>query len=294
MSHHLINGTFVPAATASLPITDLAILRGYGIFDYFRVKNFVPLFVRDHAERFARSAERMGMTLPVSPAQIVRDVERLVEKNGVPDAGIRLLLTGGVSPDGFSPGTPNYCVLQHAYPHYDAHLYTEGCTILLDEFTRQTPTVKTIDYAHGIRLLPQMRAAGAADVLYHQNGEILETTRANFCLVHADGTIQTRADGVLPGITKNHTLHLAREADYSVLEEPISLDDLGRASESFVTGSGKQIMPVVRVGEYVIGDGTVGPVVRDLMARFDALVERIVAEGSRKSVPVREDVLDWL
>ena len=292
--HHLINGRFVDTATASLPITDLAILRGYGIFDYFRVKNFVPLFVRDHAERFALSAERNGLKLPVSPAQIVRDVERLVEKNGTPDAGIRLLLTGGVSPDGFSPGESNYCVLQHDYPHYAPHLYTQGCTVLLDEFMRQTPTVKTIDYAHGIRLLPKMRAAGASDVLYHCNGEILETTRANFCIVFPDGTIQTRTNEVLPGITKKHTLHLAREAGYPVLEETILLDDLARASEAFVTGSGKQIMPVVRVGDQTIGNGTVGPVVHDLITRFEALVARIVAEGSGKRTPARENVLDWL
>ena len=287
-----INGKYVDAAEAALPVTDLAILRGYGIFDYFRVKNFVPLFVRDHVERFARSAERMQLELPVSPSQLKKDIERLIEKNQVPDAGIRLLLTGGVSPDGFSPGTPNLLILQHAYPHYDAHLYEQGAIVLLDEFERQTPTVKTIDYAHGILQVPKMRAAGAADVLYHFRGEILETTRANFFVVHPDGTIQTRPDGVLPGITKKHTLHLAKE-HYPILEESIRVDDLAKVTEAFVTGSGKQIMPVVRVGDQQIGDGQPGPVTRDLMARFDRLVADTIAENSQNKA-VTEDTLDWL
>ena len=288
---HLINGKPVPVAEATVPVTDLGLLRGYAIFDYFRVKNFRAIFVRDHVERFARSAERLNMKFPGSLTGLVDDIHRLVQLNKIPDAGIRLVLTGGNSPDGFSPApTPNLLILQHPYPHYPEHLYTEGGSMLLDEFTRDFPTIKTTNYANAVAQLDRMQSAGAADILYHENGRIFETTRANFFIVREDGMVQTRTSEVLRGITQKHVLQLAAQ-HYEVLDHPISLPELRTASEAFVTGSGKKIMPIVRIGTEQIGNGKPGPVTRHLMQLFDELTEQVITETAR---PQREDVLDWL
>ena len=291
IKYHLINGKPTPVAEATIPVTDLGLLRGYGIFDYFRVINFRAVFVRDHVERFARSAERLNMKFPTTLTGLVEDIDRLVQLNGIPDAGIRLVLTGGNSPDGFSPAPePNLLILQHPYPHYPEHLYTEGSTILLDEHSRYFPTVKTTNYANAIALLPRMNAAAAADVLYHQDGVILETTRANFFIVRADETVQTRTSEVLRGITQKHTMQLAAR-HYPVLDQPITLNELATAREAFVTGSGKKIMPVVRVGNERIGDGKPGHITRHLMELFDGLVDELCHQTEQTK---KEDILDWI
>ncbi len=255
-----VNGEIVPAYRASIGVTDLGLLRGYGMFDFMLVKNGQPLFVEDYLDRFWRSAYQLQLEVPFSREQLKAHIAQLIEANGLDDASIRLVLTGGYAADGYSPsGNANLVILEHEYPVYHAGKYEEGIKLLLHEFQRQFPTVKTTNYVVGILMREQLRKAGADDLLFHFNGLITETTRANFFIVLPNDLIITAGEGILEGITRKHTLMLARK-HYQVEERQPSLEELNVAKEAFITSSTKRIMPVVQVGDVVIGNGKPGPV----------------------------------
>ncbi|TAK37723.1 MAG: amino acid aminotransferase [Saprospiraceae bacterium] len=264
IKYYSVNGALVPKETAALGVSDLAILRGYGLFDYFLVISGQPLFFEDYLDRFWSSAEQLQLEVPVSRKELARRIFEVIRANGELNAAIRLVLTGGYAADGYTPpGRANLLILEHALPTYPASKYDDGSTLMLYEYQRPLPTTKTINYVVGINLLPQMIAAGAEDLLFHFGGFITETTRANFFIVKENGTIVTAGEGILEGVTRKHALHIARQ-HYKVEERALALDELQTAKEAFITSTTKRVMPVVRVGGTIIGNGKPGEVSRRL------------------------------
>jgi len=267
------NGRLVPAKEPVLPLNELGLLRGFGIFDFFLVEEGVPIFYEGYEARFMASARKLGLTVPLPAHELRRAVGALLERNGESHAAIRLLLTGGFSPDGYSPGPSNLAILQHPYVPYPAEQCERGIGLQLNRYQRQLPQIKTTNYLNGIRLLPRLRASGDLEPLYHDHGYIRETVRANFWLVDEEGVLVSPKRGVLPGITRARVLALAGR-DMPVQQRAVRLGELRRAREAFITGTSKRVMPVVRIDGHPIGDGRPGPVTRELMSRFEQLKQR--------------------
>ena len=99
-NYSIINAAFVLKSEASILISDLSIQRGFGIFDYFRTINFKSVFLDDHLSRFYFSASEMFMAIGYSRSDLGQLIQGLIDKNEVPDSGIRITLTGGYSEDG--------------------------------------------------------------------------------------------------------------------------------------------------------------------------------------------------
>lgn len=260
-----LNGEYLPRAAAKLHCSDLAILRGYGIFDYFRYAAGRPRFLADHVERFQHSAAAMGLELPLVASDLGDVVHQLIERNGEADGGIRFVLTGGYAPDGYTPTQPN--LLAMAYPHKPPppEQFTKGCTVLLHTHERQLPHVKTTDYIEGIRLLPKLRAAGADYPVYvDAAGYLRESDRSNVFAVKA-GRLITPAAGVLAGITRKHLLVLAGRLGLPTEERPLPLTEFLAADEAIIASSTKGAMPITRTDRGPIADGRVGPVTQRLM-----------------------------
>ncbi len=259
----------VPAERAGLPLTDLAIRRGYGAFDFLRVVDGVPLFADDHLARFERSAELLGLTPRPSSEALRRHVAELIAANGGGSFGLQLFLTGGDPLDGFAPGTPRTVVLAVDLPAYPEALYRDGVALLPFRFERDLPEAKTTNYATAVRLAGAMREAGATDVLYHDGRRALETTRCNLFVATDRGGLATPGRDVLAGVSRGR-LARALEGVIDVELRDVTLAELEAASEAFLTSTTKGVMPVVRVGETVVGDGRPGPLVRRAAEAFAA------------------------
>ena len=131
------------------------------------------------------------------------------------------------------------------------------------------PEVKTINYLMGIRLIPELKRAGALEPLYHDGRHLRESVRSNFFLVMPDDTIVTPGREILFGITRKQLL-AAAEPHFAIEEREVALEELRQAREAFVTGSNKAVMPVVRIDDQVFGNGRPGPVTQRLMELFEA------------------------
>jgi branched-subunit amino acid aminotransferase/4-amino-4-deoxychorismate lyase len=271
----ILNGRLQPLEAAAIGLTDLGLLRGYGIFDYFLFEHFRVRFIDDYLRRFYHSAGLLQLRVPVPQREMFEQVQRLIDANGVAEGGIRLLLTGGYAADGYTPTTPNWAIMQGPFVRTPEAYYQGGVRLMLHVYQRDLPEVKSTNYFTGIRLQPVMRRMGAQYLLFHDTeGHISESDRSNFFLLTAEGELATPARGVLKGITRQRILDIARDLGIPTRERPVSIEEFQFAQEAFLTGTSKGVLPVVQVNQEVIGTGSPGPVARRLHAAFQEMARQ--------------------
>jgi branched-subunit amino acid aminotransferase/4-amino-4-deoxychorismate lyase len=265
-----LNGQLTPADEARLHISDLGLLRGFGIFDFFLFKNRQPLFLADYLDRFYRSAALLELGPMPARAEMEAYIHELIAANGEPEGGIRLLATGGYSPDGYTPVAPNFFAAQYALPRVAAEEREQGCALLTWQHVRELPEVKSINYLTGILAQRELKRQGAHYLLYHDGRQVLESDRSNFLVLTRDGALATPRHGVLAGITRAKTLDMARQLGMVVEEREVPLDEMAQAREAYLTSSTKGVLPVTRIDGKPVGDGRIGPVGRALAEAWKA------------------------
>lgn len=263
--YSMINGRLIPAPEAALKVNDLALQRGYGIFDFFKTVNGHPVFLNDHLIRFLYSAKEMRLDNGLCMQELEQQIHTLQTSNQLPESGIRLTLTGGYAPDGYSVATPNLILTQIALTLPRA--LPPPIQLMTLEFQRQLPTVKSIDYLMAIWLQPQVRQQAMDDVLYISAGVVRECPRANYFIINNKGELQTTKEKLLWGITRKKVLELAAKI-LPVAEKDITLEDLARAREAFITSTTKHITPVKAVDGQLVGNGEPGELTQLLSERL--------------------------
>ena len=266
------NGAYLNREDARLHVSDLSILRGYGVFDYFRYADGKPRFIADHLKRFRRSAAFLHLPLAPSDTELTEIVHTLIERNGMPEGGIRFVLTGGFSPDGYTPQEPNLLALPYPFAAPPDQWYDTGVTVYLHRYTRQLPEAKTIDYVEGIRIQPLLQRVAAHYPLYVDDADqVRESDRSNFMIVR-DGTLITPRENILLGITRQHLLEVARATGMPTVERNVSVEDVLAADEAIICSSVKGAMPITKVlGGLISRDknyGAPGPATRKLIAAW--------------------------
>jgi len=185
---------------------------------------------------------------------------------------VRLVLTGGVSPDGmsFDPSTPTFYILTADLHEPPATLYETGGKLITLEHRREMPEAKTTGYLTMIKHRARADAEGAMDLLYHADGQVSEAASASVYFVHGEKILAPR-DRVLRGTIGTFVLELAKY-HYEIVYGEVSLKDARRADEVFLTSTTRAIVPIVQLDDRPIGTGTPGPVTRDLMERYHEAV----------------------
>lgn len=270
-----INGQFIEEEKASLHISDLAILRGYGVFDFFRTVNHVPLFIEDHLDRFFHSASGMYLKAGTTREELKSIIHDLIKTNNIPVSGIRILLTGGCSSDSLEISAPNLIITQQKLPPWSPALFEKGVKVITHEYVRELPDIKTTHYMMGVWLQQKIKQHNATDVLYHQNDEVSEFPRSNFFIVTKDDIVVTPEKNILGGITRMKILELARK-NFGAEERKITIENIRNAKEAFMTSTTKRILPIVQIDDMLIGNGLPGAVTQFLDAAFAELEIEII------------------
>ncbi len=275
MKYYSINGTILPAEKAVIGVTDLALLRAFGIFDYFRFKDGKAVFMDDHLARFHRSAKMMGLEIPFSNEALKKQILDLAKANGYLNAGMQMILTGGYSVDGFTPTKPNLIILVRPFIPHPEFKYKNGVKLILWKYQREIPEVKTINYIVPILSLKKREETGATDILYHDGKHISECSRANLFIVTPDDKLVTPEKGVLKGITRKHILEIAKTF-YEIELRDLSIDEVKNAKEIFLSNSSQRIMPVVQIDDFTIGDGKPGAITLQLTKLLQLHIEELM------------------
>jgi branched-subunit amino acid aminotransferase/4-amino-4-deoxychorismate lyase len=271
MHHCWFNGNITPASQTQININDLGLMRGYGLFDYFRTYNQKPFQWDWYWERYEKSAQQLRISNPIGKEEAFSVVMKLIEMHGKGEVAIRFILTGGYSYDSVTAAAPNLMIISEGI-HYSApDDYNKGIKVMTYEFVRDLPTIKSIDYKHYMILQSDLKVNAANDVLYHKNGEISELSRSNVFLVNGKKLV-TPDKNILEGITRRTVLELAKN-DFEIEIRPVSLEETINAQEVFTTSTTKRVLPISRIDDHIIGIGTIGPKTKFLLDKINSLVE---------------------
>ena len=265
-----INGKITLAKNANINVMDLGLLRGFGIFDFLQNINGIPLFIDDYLDRFENSARLMDLEFPEKNRSIlIQNILKLIKKNNFRHSGLRLILTGGYSEDAFSPTLPNFIIVeQEIKQNSDYQGFINGEKLILHEYTREIPKIKTTNYIVPILLQKKWKNEGAIDVLYHENGFVTESSRSNFFIINENDEILTPDENVLHGITRKKIIEIIKQKSLKLSIRNITLEETLNAKEAFITSSTKGILPIVQLDKYKINDGKVGQLTKELMQDF--------------------------
>jgi branched-chain amino acid aminotransferase len=268
-----VNGRFVPESRAFVGVSDLGLLRGYGVFDYTRTYNREPFRLNDHLERLQNSAKLIGLVLPWSRDQLAESVCRTLQRNPTGEKSVRIVATGGESPDSFTPtGRPSLIIMVKPIHVYPKAVYTQGIKVITFPGRREIPEAKTLNYAQAIRALRLARQKGAEEALYVYDGMISECMVCSFFGVR-DDVIVTAGTGVLNGITRKTILELIK-GRMPVEYRNVAMSETPSLDEAFLTSSSHEVVPIVQIDQTTIGDGKPGPLTREIMRLFSDHVRR--------------------
>lgn len=267
------NEKFTSTEECVLPVTDMLIQRGVGVFESIRTYGG-KIFARDmHLERLASSAAQCGM----NAGKIIEALPRII-KDGTAHPGapkgeclVKPFITGGrINSHGTFPD-PDFFVIFEELPK-PAEASRLGVELMPNYMDRPFPTIKTTSYITG--LIPLGGAEHAFETLYCPGGEITESMSSNFFLCAGDTILTAPRDRVLSGVTRSIILTLAAENGLKVEERCPLTSELDTAREAFITGSIKELLPVVKIGDQMIGDGKPGPVTEHLYSLFIKNLDR--------------------
>lgn len=271
MDIYYVDGKFVPADRAVIPVNDLAVLRGLGAFELLRTFGGQPFALDAHLKRLTASAKKMRLALPGDVDRIKQIVLDTLARNRHHDeANIRIIITGGASIDFMThQGQPRLLVLVSEMPRQPREWYTDGVKITTMTSRRILPGAKSINYLSATIALQKAREKGAVESAYvDRDGLVYECTTSNIFAFVGDRLV-TPGRRILAGITRGVILQMA-EAMFAIEVRDLTFQELIAATEIFITGTNKGIVPVVRVDDGIIGDGRPGPRTRRLMAALAA------------------------
>ena len=273
MNIHYVDGEFVPADRAMIPVDDLALVRGIGVFDLLRTYHGRACFLKAHVDRLLTSARSIDLELPWSHDEICSVALETLSRNQLEEANIRIIVTGGSSDDFMSPvGKPRLLVLVSPLPKLPEEWYRAGIKVITRKIRRINPGAKSINYLTAAVALRHARAQGAVEVLYLDDDDhVLEGTTSNV-FAFFDGRLVTPEQGILPGITRKVVLEIA-SGNFPIERRDLPIQELRTAQEVFITGTNKGLVPVVDVDGIRIGDGRPGPVAGRMTALLEARLE---------------------
>ncbi len=260
------NGEFNLTERIQISSNDLGLLRGYGLFDYFRTYQGKVFQWDWYWERFENSAKLLKIPLKYSKSEVYDIMMELMSKTNKPDIAFRFLLTGGDSLDSSTMVSPNLLIRTESVVEIERLSYEKGIAIITHHFLRDMPEIKSTDYKRVMFLQEEIKNAGAMDVLYHINGVLSELSRSNVFLVK-DGIIKTPKTGILKGITRRTIIELAKP-EFQVQEIEVDISDLFTADEVFTTSSNKKVLPITKIDGKQIGNGSCGKVTTKLLNSF--------------------------
>ena len=280
MTVFYINGEYMNAAEARISVTDLAVLRGYGVFDFLRTYAGLPFHLGAHLRRLNRSAALINLACPWDIEALGDIVLETVKRNGLPESNIRIVVTGGEGEGGFLPrGDSRLLVMATPWEAPPAWWYEDGVHVVTTELHRHLPEAKTIHYIPAImaQSSAKRRDPKAIEAIYVTDGIISEGARSNTFIFKEDRWI-TPSAGLLLGITRAEVIKLL-EAEGSLELRNVSLDEYYAADEVILTSSTKEILPVVKVDDVTIGDGAPGEMTKGLMRQWRELTDAYAAAG---------------
>jgi branched-chain amino acid aminotransferase len=283
-----LDGKFVDEADAKVSVFDHGLLYGDGVFEGIRLYGGNVFRLEEHLERFEWSAKAIMLDMPLTRDEWREAICETCRQNGLVDGYIRAVVTRGVGDLGLAPwlcAKPSYFVIASKISLYPPEHYEKGLAIVTVPTRRIGPaslpaTIKSLNYLNNILGKIEARQAGALEaIMLNDQGYVAEATADNvFIVLKGEIFTPASASGALKGVTRSTIIDIAKDLGIKEREANLTRYDLWCADECFLTGSGAEVIPVVKLDGRVIGTGKPGPVTLRILEHFR---KRVLIEGTR-------------
>lgn len=278
-----IDGHYHDEANAKISVFDHGLLYGDGIFEGIRAYNGRVFRLKEHIDRLFYSAKAILLSIPMSHQELVQAVVATCRENNIRDGYIRLVVTRGVGGLGLNPNRckhPSVIIIADKIQLYPPEFYEKGLEIITVPTTRNlhsalNPAIKSLNYLNNILAKIEANNGGCEEaIMLNAEGYVAECTGDNvFIIKGAQLLTPPLSAGALYGITRGVVMDLARDSGLQVSEPNLTRYDIFNADECFLTGTGAEVVPVVKLDGRVIGAGRPGPKTGDIVKKYHALVQ---------------------
>lgn len=275
-----LNGQFMPAEQATVSVLDRGFIFGDGVYEVIPVYGGHLFRFDQHLERLQNSLDAIRLPNPLRAEQWQDMLSQLVQRNGDGDQSLYLQITRGVAKrDHAIPAqvTPTVFAMSNPLITPPAEQLAQGvAAITMDDIRWQNCHIKAISLLANILLRQQAVDAGTAEAILIREGQATEGAASNLFIVKHN-TLITPPKGplLLPGITRDLILELARANAIEAREATVSRADLAAADEIWLSSSTKEILPVTRLDEQPVGDGLPGPLWQRMLALFQDYKQKL-------------------
>lgn len=281
-----LNERFVDSKEAVISVFDHGFLYGDGIYETLRAYGGRIFMLRQHLVRLRRSADLIGLELPMSEQDWPGLLQDALTRNGLGDAYLRITVSRGEGDIGLDPRLcprPTVVIIAKPFQPHPPDLFEKGVALSIVPVRRNhpaalSPQIKSLNFLNNILAKREAMRLGAFDgLMLTVDGHVAECTTSNVFFV-ARGTICTPsvACGILDGITREVVLRLAWEADMPVAEGQYRPEAVLQADECFLTNTSMEIMPVRAIDQTRLGSGCPGPITARLRQLFSANLPRFL------------------
>lgn len=283
----LFNGQLMEEEEATLPVLDHGILYGVGAFETLRTYNGRPFLIAEHLARLHAACKQMHIQQPYSEYEWRDHVQQLLHANKQYDAIIRITVTGGVKELGLRDAfydRPNTFIFIRPLPEAENCGKKLQILSILRQVPGGTEALKTNNFLNNVLARQEIINYPAVEGLFlSPDGYVTEGITSNLFFVKGNEIYTPAVEiGILPGITREFVLFLAKQWGYTVHEGKYTLEDLKEASEIFLTNSVQGIMPVLEFeNKGFTASGPITVALHEEYARHRHL--RSIPQGNSKS-----------
>jgi branched-chain amino acid aminotransferase len=278
-----IDGKYYDEKNAKISVFDHGLLYGDGIFEGIRAYNGRVFKLVEHIDRLFASAKSILLTIPMTQPEMIRAVVETCRKNKIKNGYIRLVVTRGVGNLGLNPykcAKASVIVIADKIQLYPEELYKRGLDVITVPTTRNlhsalNPAIKSLNYLNNILAKIEAINGGCEEaIMLNSEGYVAECTGDNIFLIKK-GKMFTPplSAGALYGITRNTVIEIARENGIEVTEPNLTRHDFFNGDEVFLTGTGAEMIPVVKIDGRIIGTGKPGPITAKLTEQYRQLTQ---------------------
>jgi D-alanine transaminase len=272
-----VNGRYLPQSEAAVNIEDRGYQFGDGIYEVVHLYGGRYVDEELHLARLERSLKEIRLPMPMSRPALRMVLREVAARNRVTEGLLYMQVTRGVArrdhPFPAKPVPPALVVTVKRIPPYPTDVEKwAAAAITLPDLRWARRDIKSVNLLPNCLARQAAREQGAIEAILFDEatGIVTEGAATTFWIVDAKGAIRTRFldHVILPGCTRAALMAELKAAGVAFDETPFTLDELKAAREAFITSATSFVRPIVKVDGAPVGDGKVGPVVRQLFDMF--------------------------
>jgi len=276
-----LNGEFMPLAEARVPVLDRGFIFGDGVYEVIPVYARAPLRLAEHLARLQNSLDAIRLKNPLTSDEWTHLVGQVIERNPWDDQSIYLQVTRGVAPrdQAFPAGVaPTVFVMANPMSKPTAEQRERGVGVITaEDFRWQRCDIKSVSLLANCMLRQLAADAGCVEAVLLRDGHVTEASTSNVFVVTRGVIASPPKDrSILPGITLDLVLDLAREAKLPLEVRPVPERELREADEIWVSSSTKEVLPVTMLDGKPVGDGKPGPMYTRMHELYQEYKARLV------------------